>query len=222
MVWLCCELGGLFVRLRGWGSGRGSGGAVLPAFCEFRAICSFSLEARHVFPRSPPPPTPARTQAERWCSPRPKFHHPGPGGGCGRSTWTGRKWGLGVWDLTVTLTSLNVGFLVGKTEISSQPLRVVVKIQEINRSSLVAQQAKDSTLSLSWLRLALWLGFHPRPRTSAYRDVPSADPCKNKNKKRPAADVYQVVRLFLTAAFETPPISPLNFLSSVKNLDTFY
>lgn len=33
----------------------------------------------------------------------PGFHHPGPEGGRGRSTGAGRKWSLGVWDLTATL-----------------------------------------------------------------------------------------------------------------------
>ena len=91
-VWLCLGLGGLFVWLKSLGSRRGLAGALLAAFCEFRAIWCFSLEARRSFPHTTLSPTSARTPAERWCSPRPKFHHPGFSG---RSTGAGRKQGWG-------------------------------------------------------------------------------------------------------------------------------
>lgn len=147
MAWLCCRLGGLFCLAEGMRCRDGSWrGLPFSNFCEFRAICSFSLEAHPAFPPTSLPPTPARTQAERWCSPRPGFHHPGPDGGSGRSTGAGKKGagkkrGLGVLGLTATLTRLSVGFLVVKTEISSQPLRNVVKIKGLSSWYIPGGQA---------------------------------------------------------------------------------
>lgn len=110
---------GSLSRLRGWGVGLGQGQELF--FQPSTNLELFAVSSCRRMPpsHSPPPhyPAPARRQAERWCSPRPGFHHPGPEGGSGHSTGTGRKWSLGVWDLIATLTLLNVGFLVSKAEV---------------------------------------------------------------------------------------------------------
>lgn len=103
------------------GTGRGPAGgralAVLSAFCEFRAIRSFAVEAR-VAPRPPRGRSRGMVQSSaRVSSSRaPRRRR--------RSAGAGRMWGSGVWDWTATLPRAERGLPRGQTEICPQPPRV--------------------------------------------------------------------------------------------------